>query len=335
MSSDLATEGASEPLYRIGVAARLSGVPVQTLRVWERRYRVVGPNMSPRGQRLYSSPEIKRLALIKQLVDLGNPIGNIARLSTEALTAMLAAERSHSSPVVDAEPLKEVKVALVGPALSARCLQPAGFGSLFRVVAHCARPEDVERKLSHADADLAMIELATLSAEPMDAIERVKQACGAEEVLVLYRFAPSKLIRQLRAAGHHVARMTSDADELEALCRAALKPRPFAQDDAAGDGEPPPARYTEAQLAAFAGAAAGRVYCECPRHLAELLMSLGSFERYSGECASRSPEDALFHLELQQSTGFARALLENALQRVAQHEGLPLPDDIPEARNAA
>ena len=74
--------------YRSGVAARLAGIPVETLRVWERRYRVVGPRVSPRGQRLYSSEEIGRLKLIKQLVDMGHPIGAIATLSTDALDAM-------------------------------------------------------------------------------------------------------------------------------------------------------------------------------------------------------------------------------------------------------
>ena len=30
-----------EPIYRSGMAARLAGIPVETLRVWERRYAVV------------------------------------------------------------------------------------------------------------------------------------------------------------------------------------------------------------------------------------------------------------------------------------------------------
>ena len=34
------------------------------------------------------------------------------------------------------------------------------------------------------------------------------------------------------------------------------------------------------------------VACECPRHVAELLMQLSHFEAYSAECVARSPEDA-------------------------------------------
>ena len=32
--------------YRSGAVARLTGIPVQTLRVWERRYKIVGPRKS-------------------------------------------------------------------------------------------------------------------------------------------------------------------------------------------------------------------------------------------------------------------------------------------------
>ena len=38
--------------YRSGVAARLSGLHPETLRVWERRYAIVGPQRSDGGQRL-------------------------------------------------------------------------------------------------------------------------------------------------------------------------------------------------------------------------------------------------------------------------------------------
>ena len=55
--------------YRSGAAARLSGVPVETLRVWERRYGVTDPSRSDRGQRQYSFEDVRRLGLIKQLVD--------------------------------------------------------------------------------------------------------------------------------------------------------------------------------------------------------------------------------------------------------------------------
>jgi len=45
----------TEPTYRSGTAARLAGIPVDTLRMWERRYQVVGPQLSARGHRRYAA----------------------------------------------------------------------------------------------------------------------------------------------------------------------------------------------------------------------------------------------------------------------------------------
>jgi hypothetical protein len=53
-------------------------------------------------------------------------------------------------------------------------------------------------------------------------------------------------------------------------------------------------------------------------------MMLGSFERYSLQCASRNSADAALHQELNHSAGMARAIMEQALERLALAEGLPL-----------
>jgi hypothetical protein len=57
----------------------------------------------------------------------------------------------------------------------------------------------------------------------------------------------------------------------------------------------------------------------------DLLVSLSTFERYSFECADRSPADAALHRHLQRVAGSARALFEDALERVARAEGIALP----------
>jgi hypothetical protein len=54
-------------------------------------------------------------------------------------------------------------------------------------------------------------------------------------------------------------------------------------------------------------------------------MNLASFERYSAQCASRSPADAVLHLELQRAAGLARSIMERALARVAIAEGFSMP----------
>src|SRR4051812_5385386 len=78
-------EELDQPSYRSGAAARLAGLSAETLRVWERRYELSDTRRSAHGQRLYSAEQVQRLSLLKQLVDQGHPIGQLARLSTERL----------------------------------------------------------------------------------------------------------------------------------------------------------------------------------------------------------------------------------------------------------
>jgi hypothetical protein len=54
-------------------------------------------------------------------------------------------------------------------------------------------------------------------------------------------------------------------------------------------------------------------------------MMVGSFERYSAQCASRNQEDARLHRELELASGRARMVLEAAMERLALAEGLPMP----------
>jgi hypothetical protein len=86
----------------------------------------------------------------------------------------------------------------------------------------------------------------------------------------------------------------------------------------------PPRRFDDRSLAQIAQASTA-LYCECPRHVVELLLTLGTFERYSAECVNRSPADAALHRYLERVAGTARALFEDALVLVARSEGLMLP----------
>ena len=86
-----------------------------------------------------------------------------------------------------------------------------------------------------------------------------------------------------------------------------------------------PVRFDERTLARLARAAT-TLACECPHHLVELVLDLGAFERYSAECAHRSPRDARLHRELQRITSTARAMMEDALARVAEEDGLALEE---------
>ncbi len=316
--------------YRSGVAARLAGVPVETLRVWERRYGVVGPMLSRSGQRLYSATQIERLVLIKQLVDMGHPIGAIATLDRNVLDAMRASVRALSAGTVRsaqsaAQPLR---LALVGQSLPAR-FEPAlaACGGMLQVVGSCAGPAEAAEAWREIRADVAIIELPTLNERSEVTVARIRDTCQAHKTIVLYRFAPSAVIRRLRVAGHEVTRASADTMQIEELCRALILPASTTLPPPATLSPAAPPRFDEHALTVLASAST-TVYCECPRHLVELVLSLGSFERYSAECANRGPDDALLHRELEQAAARAREIIEGALLKVALAEGLPVPPAV-------
>lgn len=58
--------------------AELVGLPASTVRAWEARYRVLEPERSPAGYRLYSDADVEALRGMKVLVDLGWPPSSAA-----------------------------------------------------------------------------------------------------------------------------------------------------------------------------------------------------------------------------------------------------------------
>ncbi len=65
-------------MYTIKQASRRSGVPVTSLRAWERRYGVVEPRRTESGYRLYDDEAIAVLATMRRLVDDGWTPANAA-----------------------------------------------------------------------------------------------------------------------------------------------------------------------------------------------------------------------------------------------------------------
>jgi len=73
-----------EPLYNIGVVSRMTGIPVATLRVWERRYDFPDSARTAGGHRLYSERQVMALRWVKAQVDRGMQ----ARQAVRALRAL-------------------------------------------------------------------------------------------------------------------------------------------------------------------------------------------------------------------------------------------------------
>jgi len=301
--------------YRSGVAARLAGLPVETLRVWERRYGLSDADRSPQGQRLYSAEQVHRLGLLKRVVDQGHAIGTVAMLGPEELASLAGVPPSMPGAA------QSLKLVVVGAALAQR-LGAARTVPALEIAAVAAQLHAAEDMQASADIDVLLIEVPEMTADAMPQIQALRRALTAKAVVVLYRFCDSATVRRLREHGCLVARSPSDASEVAILCNTALTGAALPP---AGPTKPPAQRrLDDEELAALANASTS-INCECPRHLADILMMLASFERYSGQCANRSAADAAMHEDLARSAGHARMLMEDALERLAYAEGLPMP----------
>ena len=312
-------EQARQVTYRSGVAARLAGLPVETLRVWERRYALSETQRSAHGQRLYTAEQVRRLGLLKQLVDLGHPIGVLTGLPVERLEEMIAPDPARALEV--SGPMRMV---VVGDGLARRIAASGRDGRALQVLRHHTRLDGVVAGGDGMAVDVLLIEASELDDAPLALVAAARAAVQPVATVVLYRFGGSATIRALRAEGCLVARVPAEIGELVLLCRSALAGQGLPAADAAGEAVAP-RRLDDAALAAITSAG-NRLSCECPRHLSDILMMVGSFERYSAQCASRNQEDARLHRELELASGRARVVLEEAMIRLALAEGLPLPD---------
>jgi DNA-binding transcriptional MerR regulator len=86
-------------LHPVRVVTQRTGLSPDLLRAWERRYRIVRPNRSRGGQRLYSDEDIERLRLIHKAVLAGRSISQVAPLDDDTLARLVGEEDSSGSAV--------------------------------------------------------------------------------------------------------------------------------------------------------------------------------------------------------------------------------------------
>ena len=330
-------------------------MPVATLRVWERRYGLTQPEMTPSGQRLYSADDVRRLALIKQLTDLGHAIGSLAGLDMPQLQgvaithaqALASTQGQERSAAAHAPPVRAWRLAVIGVALGSRLQRPALLRRLGRPVVLLGPFDDVAQAaaaLQDSPLDAVLLHEPQLHDGWLAGLDAAAPALAGVSKAVLYRFAADPVCEALATAGTALLREPQPdvvvAQWLSGLsAKAATPPQSAAELRTPGAEPAPPRRWNDSALADFANLSS-TMACECPRHVAELLMQLSHFEAYSAECEHRNPADAELHVHLRRAATASRARFEDALEHVALHEGLLLPSSaragdttvVPQAR---
>jgi len=320
--------------YRIGSISKLAGIPVPTLRVWESRYSAFTPIKTEGQHRLYGEEDLLRATLIKQLCDAGHAISTIANLGVLALNQLHNKHRQDKPQHKTAPRTQSVKIAVLGLGL-ARRVEAKGFALNLpdhgiEVVNIFADMESAKTSTFEHPAEILLIKVNTLHEIVLRDIESIAHLNRAShqhlntQVIVLYNYGRENVAHAMRAAGMLVRREPITDFELAELISSVLMVDAKHSLRVVTPGAMIPARkYSDETLARVAGISTN-VLCECPRHVAEIITQLASFEQYSQECLNNSAEDSQLHAYLTAVSGSARALFEHALEKVAQHEGIEL-----------
>ena len=315
--------------HKIGAVSNLSGVPAPTLRIWESRYDCFAPHKTEGKHRLYTDDDVLKATLLKRLTENGHSISSVAALSCTALNELLQKQQSaNQRKQLTEHPGSTVSMAVVGLTLASR-IESKKFTLGFQHYA--IQVTDIYNTLSQAlessgehKPQILLIQCNSLHAGVQVDIHRLAEMHGALQVIVLYSFGQEPIIAAMKRCGMIVRRdPISDAD-LADLVNSVLLIDPAQSAVGLNSGTLIPQRkFNDMTLMRVSGISTN-VLCECPRHVAEIIAQLASFEQYSHDCLNISSEDAHIHAYLSSVSGSARALFESALEMVAQHEGIDL-----------
>jgi DNA-binding transcriptional MerR regulator len=323
----------AEPRYGIGAVSKITGLSDHTIRVWERRYGAVVAERAANGRRLFTAVDIEKLSLLKALTERGLSISRIASESNDELRGRIEDLRV----VAEVPVASRWRAAVFGDLLAA---QVSDWGTdldpLEIVIADSNRDRfiaDLERRR----VDLLIYESAILDEERLVDVLDLLGAAGALKAVVVYTFCRREDLRRAAEAGVILLRAPIGQEEIRSALLRESMPSKVAraeggesrrQDYVVESGSPAELtarRFNSRQLSALASTAT-EIECECPRHLAQLVADLSAFEIYSSRCASRDDDDAALHHFLHRTTAQARSLVESALQKVIDVEGLDCGD---------
>jgi len=252
---------------------------------------------------------------VKRLTELGHSVSSLAKLSNDELRDRLNASLA-SEPSKYTEQLSKLRVVFANDALRLRLSRDLLIHEDITVVDF---PNKNLSSVMEQRADIVIVDLVTLNEESLSDVRHYLSETGCESALVIFNFGTKKSILELEDAGVVCLKGSVAAAEIYRACRS-IKPTLSNSRPALNQPLTSP-RFTNEQLSRIA-ALTSKIACECPNHLAELIINLTAFEKYSSECANRNEEDAQLHSQLNQAAGASRLILEESLIRLMEIEGI-------------
>ena len=293
-----------ENLYRIGTVSSLTGISIERLRAWERRY-----NLSPAHKsgktRYYSRAQLERLRLIKHLIDLGQPISSLASLNTEQLKARI---EDQAPDINRLEVVHKPTVGIAGANLLMLENQMTDQNPRLEVVQRWANLDTLFTEgVVGTPPQILILQLPVLSTQPIDFI---RESYPDSKIVTVYQFATEHVISDLTRAGLPALRWPITWSELEhiAISELGLSSRTNAV---------LPRRYSDDELIAIAATVDDGT--NCPQYLIEAINQLNAFTLFVGDTAQAADRPIVYE-RLQNDASQARTQLEQALEHLINEQ---------------
>lgn len=132
-------------MFTIKAVSQATGLSIETLRAWERRYGIVSPDRDPNGRRSYRPDDVIRLRKLREATERGHTISKLARFSEAELSQLL------------------VEPQLGGQKTAAS----QSFAQQILLAAENYRPDDCDQAMSMALALLPLSEVVTEVLSPV------------------------------------------------------------------------------------------------------------------------------------------------------------------------
>jgi len=291
-------------LLSIGAISRETGIHVSTIRMWEARYGALTPVRTEGGARRYSSTDLERLRLIKQLLDRGHKPSALASLSLVQLHAELFGPDKRGAAVQTAR-----RIASMGSATWRSILFTDPAMKAWTPTSHFDELTEVEHRLESFDVGIVLT--PALQMNLAKCLAAALSMYKDKTLIVIYEFSSSSVIRFLSALGIECIKYPAAPMDLARSLSAIVEARQ------ANYQTPAQPRFGIEQLQTIA-ATDSNLLCECPKHLASLIISLHSFIQYSNQCVNDAPKDALIHEKLRDIASLGIVQLESGLDLVLE-----------------
>ena len=297
-----------DQLYRIGTVASLTGLSVERLRAWERRYNLSPAHKSGRT-RFYNKTQLDRFKLIKRLIDLGHPISSLVELEVNQLEARLEHQTEESPPNWNSRTQNNPSVGLIGPNLllleqKAIAARKNKSNIFVEINARWANMEAFENEqYQTTELDIVVVQLPVLNTK---AVEIVKNYFPDAEIMLLYQFTTANTISEIQEMKIPTIKWPISWSEIEHMC---LNGHQVLRNSR----RPSPRKYSDEELIAIATSSDDP--SGCPEYLVESIHQLNALSAYSSQYSEQFEHPSSLEA-VYISTSHARAELEFALERL-------------------